>query len=141
MRHNLTRRVAGLIYAAPGPEPIHSAATETDVRGIFVNCWADDAKDAPQILADEYRWPRGRTGGEQWQIHGDVPHVAELERPVALPAGRHTVQVHLDHDILVAVVDEAVALSTRVYDLETGRVGVFASDGAFDLTRLDVAVR
>lgn len=87
------------------------------------------------------RWPRGGTGGEQWQIHGDVPHVAELERPVALPAGRHTVQVHLDHDILVAVVDEAVALSTRVYDLETGRVGVFASDGAFDLARLDVAVR
>ena len=87
------------------------------------------------------RWPRGGTGGEQWQILGDVPHFAELERPVALPDGRHTVQMHLDHDILVAVVDDAVALSTRVYDLEAGRVGVFATDGAFDLTRLYIAVR
>ncbi|GAB3794163.1 beta-fructofuranosidase [Humibacter antri] len=87
------------------------------------------------------RWPRVRTGGEQWQIHGDVPHAVELERPVALPAGRHTVQVHLDHDILVAVVDDAVALSTRVYDLEAGRVGVFATDGGFELTRLDMHMR
>lgn len=57
--HNLIAQgVAGLIYAAPGPEPIHAAVTEADVRTIFVNCWADNAKDAPQILADEYQGGR-----------------------------------------------------------------------------------
>jgi LacI family transcriptional regulator len=50
--------VAGLIYAAPGPEPIHAAATESDVRTIFVNCWADGMESAPQILADEYQGGR-----------------------------------------------------------------------------------
>jgi len=50
--------VAGLIYAAPGPEPIHAATTESDVRTIFVNCWADNVKGAPQILADEYQGGR-----------------------------------------------------------------------------------
>ncbi|GAB3794159.1 LacI family DNA-binding transcriptional regulator [Humibacter antri] len=54
----LAQGVAGLIYAAPGPEPIRAAVTESDVRTIFVNCWADNAKDAPQILADEYQGGR-----------------------------------------------------------------------------------
>ena len=54
----IAQGVAGLIYAAPGPEPIRAAATESDVRTIFVNCWADNAKDAPQILADEYQGGR-----------------------------------------------------------------------------------
>ncbi|MCL2514974.1 MAG: GH32 C-terminal domain-containing protein [Microbacteriaceae bacterium] len=87
------------------------------------------------------RWPRRRSGGEQWQIDGDVPHAVELERPVQLPPGRHTVRVHLDRDILVAVVDDEVALSTRVYDLPDGRVGVFATDGEAELTRLEVRTR
>ncbi|WP_308220617.1 glycoside hydrolase family 32 protein [Humibacter sp. RRB41] len=87
------------------------------------------------------RWPRGTTGGEQWQILGDVPHTVELERPVPLAPGRHTLQVHLDHDICVVVVDDRVTLSTRIYDLATGRVGVFATDGGFELTRIDVQTR
>jgi LacI family transcriptional regulator len=50
--------VDGLIYAAPAPAPIHAAAIESDVRTIFVNCWAENAQGAPQILADEYQGGR-----------------------------------------------------------------------------------
>jgi len=87
------------------------------------------------------RWPRGRTGDEQWHSRGDVPHAIELERPVTLSPGRHTLRAQLDHDVLVATVDDEIALSTRIYDLEAGRIGLFATDGGFDLTRLDVATR
>lgn len=87
------------------------------------------------------RWPRGRHGSEQWEILGDVPHAVELERPVPLAPGRHSLQVHLDHDICVAVVDDDVALSTRVYDLVAGRIGVFVTDGDVIVTRLDVSGR
>lgn len=54
----VSRGVAGLIYAAPGPEPIYAAVTKTHVRTIFVNCWAENVNDAPQILADEYQGGR-----------------------------------------------------------------------------------
>ncbi len=87
------------------------------------------------------RWPRGTTGGEQWQIRGDVPHAVELERPVPLRPGRHTLEVQLDGDLCVAVVDDRVALSTRVYDLTSGHVGVFATDGEFELVRLEARTR
>lgn len=87
------------------------------------------------------RWPRGRTGDEQWHSRGDMPYAVELERPVALAPGRHVMRVQLDHDILVAVVDDEVALSTRVYDLQAGRVGTFVTDGEFDLVRLDAMAR
>ena len=122
------------------------AAPVTGIVGLLVA--SDDGESAYLLRLEPVRgrlvldrWPRGRTGDEQWHIHGDVPHAVELERPVALAPGRHTLQVQLDDDILVAVVDDAVTLSTRVYDLDEGRVGVFATDGGFDLTRLDVATR
>ena len=87
------------------------------------------------------RWPRGRTGPAQWQARGDVPYAVELERPCPLPPGRHTVQVLLDGSVFVAVVDNRVALSTRLYDHPSGRVGLFTSDGEASLNELTVARR
>jgi beta-fructofuranosidase len=87
------------------------------------------------------RWPRGRTGGEQWQIRGDVPHAVELERPVHLPPGRHRLEIHLDGDLCVAVVDGDVALSARLYDRPEGRLGLFAQDGGFDLISAEIRER
>lgn len=87
------------------------------------------------------RWPRGTTGSEQWQILGDVPYVVELERPVRLDPGRHQLRVHLDGDICVAVVDDSVALSTRLYDRPHGRLGVFAQDGGFTLESATISTR
>jgi beta-fructofuranosidase len=122
-------------------------APHTHACGLLLRS-SDDAEQAYSIRLEPHRdrlvfdrWPRGTTGGEQWQIRGDVPHEVELERPVPLPPGRHTVQVHLDGDICVVIVDQRVSLSTRVYDLTSGRVGVFATDGAFELARLEARIR
>ncbi|WP_144750982.1 GH32 C-terminal domain-containing protein [Curtobacterium pusillum] len=95
--------------------------------------------DRDRLVLD--RWPRGTTGGEQWQILGDVPHAVELERAVPLTPGRHRIDVHLDGDVCVAVVDGAVALSTRLYDRPSGRLALFAQDGAFTLERATVSTR
>lgn len=50
--------VAGLIYAAPGPEPVHAVAASVGVRAIFVNCWPAESTDAALVLADEYQGGR-----------------------------------------------------------------------------------
>jgi beta-fructofuranosidase len=49
--------------------------------------------------------------------------------------------VHLDGDVCVTVVDGAVALSTRLYDRPSGRLALFAQDGAFTLERATVSTR
>jgi beta-fructofuranosidase len=85
------------------------------------------------------RWPRGRTGPAQWQVDGDVPYAVELERACPLPSGRHTVQVLLDGTTGQVVVDDRVALSFRRYDLGAGHLGLFATDGSFELVSLTVA--
>jgi beta-fructofuranosidase len=87
------------------------------------------------------RWPRGRTGPAQWQTRGDIPYAVELERPCPLPPGRHTVQVLIDGSVCVAVVDHRVALTTRLYDHPSGRVGLFTCDGEVDLAELRIALR
>ncbi|PPF44431.1 glycoside hydrolase [Pseudoclavibacter sp. AY1F1] len=87
------------------------------------------------------RWPRASTGTEQWQISGDVPHVVELERPCQLDAGLHEIEVILDGELCVATVDNAVVLSTRLYDLPAGRLGVFVGEGAATLDSFIVQTR
>jgi LacI family transcriptional regulator len=53
---NLVRQgVAGLVYAAPGPEPVQAIDIGSDTRTLFVNCWAANREDAPLVLADEYQ--------------------------------------------------------------------------------------
>ncbi|MFJ3319178.1 GH32 C-terminal domain-containing protein [Curtobacterium sp. NPDC086286] len=122
-------------------------APDTRSFGVLLRT-SDDAEagyalrlepDRSRLVLD--RWPRGTTGGEQWQILGDVPHAVELERPVPLAPGPHRIDVHLDGDLCVAVVDGSVALSTRLYDRPSGRLALFAQDGAFALTRVTVSTR
>jgi beta-fructofuranosidase len=85
------------------------------------------------------RWPRRHTGDAQWQISGDVPYAIELERPCPLPPGEHTVELIMEESVLVAVIDDAVVLSARQYDHRAGRLGVFAGEGAVDVS--DVTIR
>lgn len=84
------------------------------------------------------RWPRLRTGTEQWQISGDVPHAVELERPARIDPGEHTVEVIVDGDLCVATLDESVVLSTRLYDRPAGRVGAFVGEGSVVVTEFTV---
>ncbi|MDQ1137923.1 beta-fructofuranosidase [Microbacterium sp. SORGH_AS 1204] len=87
------------------------------------------------------RWPRRRTGGEQWQISGDVPFAVELERHVDLAPGAHRIEVIVDDDLCVATVDGAVTLSTRLYDRTAGGVGAFVGEGSATILSLDVSTR
>ena len=119
----------------------------TQACGILLRA-SDDAEDGYSLRLEPLRnrlvldrWPRGRTGEEQWQVKGDVPYAVELERPVELPPGRHRLEVHLDHSLCVAVVDGQVTLSARLYDRPVGRVGLFAVDGGFNLESFDVRRR
>ncbi|WP_324013060.1 GH32 C-terminal domain-containing protein [Microbacterium sp. JZ70] len=86
------------------------------------------------------RWPRRRTGGEQWQISGDVPFAVELERPCTVDPGAHVLDVLVDGDICVATLDDATVLSTRIYDRTSGRVGFFVGEGSALLHELTVRV-
>ncbi|MGN8027133.1 family 43 glycosylhydrolase [Microbacterium sp. 22242] len=85
------------------------------------------------------RWPRTRTGAEQWQVSGDEPFV--FERPCALPAGRHRIEIVVEDDVVVAVVDRSVVLSTRLYHRGGERVGFFVNGGSARLVSLDVRSR
>ncbi|MHC6594629.1 family 43 glycosylhydrolase [Arthrobacter sp. C152] len=87
------------------------------------------------------RWPRTVTGEAQWHVSGDVPFAIELERPCDLAPGRHTLEVVVDGDLCVAVVDRQVALSTRIYGLPAGAIGVFAGEGSVTVTEFDVRKR
>jgi beta-fructofuranosidase len=87
------------------------------------------------------RWPRAITGEAQWHVSGDVPFEIELERPCDLSPGQHTLEVVVEGDLCVAVVDQQVALSTRIYDLASGRIGVFAGEGSVSITELEVRKR
>lgn len=84
------------------------------------------------------RWPRLRTGTEQWQISGDVPHAVELERSARIDPGEHTLEVIVDGDLCVATLDDAVVLSTRLYDRPAGRVGAFVGEGSVVVTEFTV---
>lgn len=87
------------------------------------------------------RWPRGRTGAGQWEVRGDVPFAIETERPVPLPPGEHSIDVVMDESVLVAVVDQRVALSARIYDHAGGGLGVFVADGAVTVGRVAAYAR
>jgi beta-fructofuranosidase len=92
---------------------------------------------ANRIVLDH--WPRGRTGPAQWQIHGDIAHTVELERPCHLPPGRHTVQLLLNGTSAQAVVNNQVTMTFRRYTQAEAHLGLFATDGTFNLIELTVS--
>jgi beta-fructofuranosidase len=49
--------------------------------------------------------------------------------------------VIVDGDLCVAVVDRQVALSARIYDRPSGRIGIFAGEGSATVVEFDVRQR
>ncbi len=87
------------------------------------------------------RWPRRRTGVGQWQISGDISHEIELERPVTIAPGAHTLQVLVDETACVAYLDDSVAMSARMYDRSAGGVGLFVGEGRAAFTDVSITTR
>ncbi|MCI9857489.1 glycoside hydrolase family 32 protein [Microbacterium proteolyticum] len=143
---------ADLVVAETAPAAFRIDAV-FDIAGGTTECGlvlrASDDGDEGYILRLEPRrnrlvfdrWPRRRTGGEQWQISGDVPFAVELERAVTLDAGPHRLEVIVDGDLCVATVDGAVTLSTRLYDRTTGGIRAFVGEGAVSVVALEVTTR
>ncbi|MBN9128910.1 MAG: GH32 C-terminal domain-containing protein [Paenarthrobacter ureafaciens] len=122
-------------------------APDTTECGLLLR--SSDDGDASYVLRLEPRrgrlvfdrWPREVTGDAQWHVSGDVPYDVELERPCHLAPGEHTLEVIVDGDLCVAVVDRQVALSARIYDRPSGRIGIFAGEGSATFVEFDVRQR
>lgn len=54
----IAQGVAGLIYAAPGPRPVHAAKSRWEGRTVFVNCLPANVDHPTLVLADEYQGER-----------------------------------------------------------------------------------
>ncbi|MEK3788117.1 GH32 C-terminal domain-containing protein [Paenibacillus sp. FSL K6-1230] len=76
-------------------------------------------------------WPRTEPGFFQWQIAGDRPQMIELERPLQFSQlDLITVKLIMEDDILCLYVNNAIAMTTRVYNFKTGHLGFFANEGS-----------
>ena len=70
---------------------------------------------------------------------GDVPFMVELERPLPLQPGRKIpLKVLVDGSCCVIYAGDTVAVSTRLYDRKTGRLGVFVNDGTAQFSGLAI---
>jgi beta-fructofuranosidase len=74
-------------------------------------------------------WPRG----------GDVPHMVELERPLAISAARPLELVlYVNGSICEVYIDDRVAMSARMYDHAVGEWGLFVQDGTVEATGVTI---
>ena len=82
---------------------------------------------------------RNRLVFDSWPRRGDLPFLAELERPLALTPGRPVeIQVLIEGTVCEVYAGGTVAMSTRLYNLKAGNWGLFVSEGSARFT--DVAV-
>jgi len=87
-------------------------------------------------------WPRTTPGEHQWQVGGDKPHAIETERLIELaPETVHRLEIIVDGSIGVAYLGDEVAMSFRMYDQESGALGLFVADGSATFSNVEIAVR
>ena len=88
----------------------------------------------------QFRWEpgRGRVVYDRWRRPGDEPFM--LERPVDVaPGGTLRLEVLVEGSVVVAYINDAVALSCRFYDRPSGQLGLFAESG--EATFSDITMR
>ena len=77
---------------------------------------------------------------DRWPRPGDQPFM--LERPLPLVAGQPVrLKLFVDGSCLVVYVDDAVALSCRLYDHPVGQWGLFVTEGGATFGDLGLATR
>jgi len=82
---------------------------------------------------------RSRLVFDLWPRKGDVPYAVGLERPIELEAGvPYNVDILLDGTVCEVYVNEAIAMSARLYNFKEGGWGIFASEGAASFQGLAV---
>lgn len=89
-------------------------------------------------------WPRKQKRKEEdtWEIYGDKPFFAELERKCLFKAEReYSITVILDETACVAYLDGCTAMSSRIYMLKRGRLGFFVSEGGAEFYDMHLFVK
>lgn len=109
--------VAGLVYAALGPEPVRAGERRGDVRTIFVNCWADDGRDAPEVLADEYQGGRDAAAATFAAGHR---HVVYLGGPAEDYACQQRERGLVDASVAAGVDPASIRREHGTYHLRSG---------------------
>lgn len=104
---------------------------ETLDNGYFLRF---DSKHNRMVIDN---WPRAVQGKYQWQIDGDKPYIVELERYLKIEPGKDiNINILLEKDICVIYVNEAIALTTRMYNHQNGNLGIFVTQGCIRLKKL-----
>ncbi len=87
-------------------------------------------------------WPRRKPGVNQWYLDGDKAFLPELERPYRLQ-DKQTVHMRLliDGNICTCYLDDAVALTTRIYNLHGKGWSIFARDGSITVSNLKLFIQ
>ncbi|MBI1281035.1 MAG: DUF4975 domain-containing protein [Anaerolineaceae bacterium] len=111
------------------PSPCYIEATVRfwdDTRSFGLALQTDKAFDAGYLV--RFEPGRQRMVFERFPRPGDEPPI--IERPLNLNSSRSVkVQVLVEGSVIVIYVDDAVALSTRGYEHQTGDFGIFVSEG------------
>lgn len=77
---------------------------------------------------------------DMYPRRGDLPFMAELERPVKLaPHSPVTLQIFVDDTVAVVYVNGKVAMNTRLYNLRNGSLAVFVDQGAAEFRDVRVS--
>lgn len=70
------------------------------------------------------------------------PYEVELERPIELiPEHPYEIKVFVDGSICEIYVDENIAMSARMYDIQHGKLGLFVSQGSAQFSDVKMEIR
>ncbi len=106
---------------------------EAGMRSVGVALRADANLDCGYLLRLEPE--RQRVSLERFPRPGDEPAI--IERPVALDAARPVrLRVLIEGSVMVAYIDDVVALSARMYGHKSGDFGLFVAEGAAAFTNV-----
>ncbi len=87
----------------------------------------------------QFRWEpmRRRMTFDRWPRPGDQPFM--LEQPLEIASGEPMrMKVIVEDTVVVAYLNEAIALSTRAYDQRAGALGLFVAEGSATFTGVTV---
>ena len=122
---------------------------EEGTRALGILLRSDgEAEQSYYIRLEPYRnrmvfdmWPRKIKGENEdtWEINGDKPFFPELERDCPLkPGEEYVVSVLVDDTVCVVYVEGMTAMTSRIYNIKRGRLGVFVSEGCGEFYDLSI---
>ena len=88
------------------------------------------------IIAWDF-WPRTKKGSYQWQIKGDIPYQVETSR--LLPkTSRYKIKMIREGSMCVVYVNDEIALSTRLYNHHSKKLGLYVVQGELKLNEIEI---